>query len=110
MEESKDTVMEKRIEHDKIAMENISQTLGLDKCEVNAVVRIGKPCEKPRPMKVVLEERHQREELLRASKNLGTTKWGHCYIKPDLTPMEKKSNELSGRNCRKEQTKERKIS
>lgn len=89
VEESKEANVQKKIEHDMAVMQGIGQTLGIEECKVDKVVRVGKPNDKPRPMKVILEERRQRDEFLRSAKNLGNTKWRHCHVKPDLTPMER---------------------
>ena len=105
--ESDESETIKRIAHDRSTMNEILGTLMLENASMNKLIRLGKPATtadengltKPRPMKVVFDDEHSKNELLRRSKDLRKTKFKNIFIVQDQT--------LKERDERKQLMKER---
>jgi hypothetical protein len=75
--ESEEKESSKRTEHDKLIMNEILDTLLLDKATAKKLIRISKPTgpqegrsdNKSRPMKVIFDEEQTKNELLKRAKN-----------------------------------------
>lgn len=71
-EESKESVVEKKTEHDSSLVQNTGREMEVVDLKAEKILRTGAAGRKPRPMKTVLEGHSQRDYILRAAKNLET--------------------------------------
>jgi hypothetical protein len=60
---------------------------------------------RPRPLKVVLDDEHSKNELLERARYLKTTKFRNVYIVPDMTTKEREQRRMlvKERDARKAQ-------
>lgn len=86
IEESKSQVSAERIDHDRAQFVSVWEAMALDNIPDFKVFRIGRPGQKPRPIKIVFPSESHVKECLRNKRRLIDN---NINIKPDLTPTQR---------------------
>ena len=101
IEESKEEDPKKRVEEDDVRLMQMVLDMKAEDIKATKVIRLGKKPEnstdKPRAMKVILENEEQKIKLLSMSKNLRSLKdegWDKVFIHQDYTPRQQDRRKL----------------
>ena len=92
MRESDSASASEQKEQDRRNVEMLSGELGVDDLHFESLIRLGKPSDKPRPIKLTGIPMNQRSDLLRRAHHIPKLdehfNFKRVFIKPDLTPKE----------------------
>lgn len=80
-----------RKEHDKTAVKDICEAIGITSLDIKNIIRIGKKGDKSRPIKVTVGDPKQQKEILKNAKKLKNhPSLGKIGLSPDLTADQRK--------------------
>ena len=95
MPEATTGTLEEREAWDKREVEAILDELEVKKCDIKRVFRVGRNLQKHRLICVKLNDSLAKRNILQKAKILrNSTKFKHCFVNPDLTPMQRRFDKM----------------